>query len=158
MKLVMATLVRFTMLDDDGAPVESWTCCNFLTELGEAHIAARLAGTPTQMSHMAVGTGTGQDATDQTLDTEVGRVALTATFPKQGTGAVDDDVGRAVRDNEVIYKATFPAGTGTGNVTEFAIFNASSGGVMLNYATGFSRVKGAGNSLLVAAVLTIGAS
>jgi hypothetical protein len=121
---------------------------NFLTELGEAHIAARLSGSPTQMSHMAVGTGTGQDQADQTLATEIARVALEATYPLQGSGA---------DDNRVAYYAIFPAGTGTGTLTEFAIFNASSGGVMLNYATGFTPiVKGAGQSFEITAYLKIG--
>lgn len=137
------TLWVATLYDGDGpdAPImERWTFSNFLTALGEAHLAARqCASPPAAMSHLAVGTGTGQTAASTTLANEIARVALDSGYPQQGTGAAD---------NEVLYLATLPVGTGTGTLTEFAIFNASSGGTMLNYASGFApKIKGAGQSL-----------
>ena len=73
--------------------------------------------TATAMTHMAIGTGsTAAAAGNTTLGSEAGRVALTST---------------TVSTNNVAYVATFPAGTGTGAITEAGILNASSGGTLL---------------------------
>lgn len=156
MKLRTRSEIVFTLTEADGQ-VFRWKCSNFLTYLGEAHIAARMLASPaTNMSHMAIGDGSGHDKTDQTLANELARVALTGGFPAQGAGSTDSDLGRVVEDNEVIYKATFAAGTGTGTITEFAIFNSATTGVMLNYASGFTpREKSASAALTVAMALTI---
>lgn len=146
------------VLLEDGREVARFETTNFLTELGEAHIANQLAGASAgAMSHMAVGTGSGQTAADTTLDTEIARVALDATYPKQGTGATDTTLGRVVRDNEVLYRGTFPAGTGTGTITEIGILNAASSGTLLNYAVD-SIEKGAAQELVLVIALTIGIS
>lgn len=146
------------VLLEDGREVARFETTNFLTELGEAHIADQLAGAADDpMSHMAVGTGSGQTAADTALDNEIARVALDATYPKQGTGATDTTLGRVVRDNEVLYRATFPAGTGTGTITEIGILNAASSGTLLNYAVD-SIEKGAGQELVLVIALTIGIS
>jgi hypothetical protein len=69
------------------------------------------------MSHMAVGADTAAAAAGNTiLGSELGRVALASTN---------------VSTNTITYVATFPAGTGTGGVTEAGIFNASSAGTLL---------------------------
>ena len=76
-----------------------------------------MVGTPTVMSHMAVGSSnTAAAVGDTTLGTELGRVALASAT---STGAV------------VTYTATFGAGTGTGAVVEAGILNNSSGGTLL---------------------------
>lgn len=145
---------------EGGVEVARYRTTNFLTELGEAHIADRLSDAGTSaMSHMAIGDDTGQTAASTTLANELARVALDATYPKQGTGATDTVLNRAIRDNEVLYRATFPAGTGTGTITEFAVLNAASAGVMLNYAEPSPAwEKGAGQELIVVMALTIGDS
>ena len=145
---------------EDGAEVRRYRTTNFLTELGEAHIADQLSDSgQSAMSHMAIGDDSGQTAASTTLANELARVALDATYPKQGTGASDTVLGRVVRDNEVLYRGTFAAGTGTGTITEFAVLNNSSGGTMLNYAEPSPAwVKGAGQELIIVMALTIGAS
>ena len=97
--------------------------------------------TATAMSHMAIGSGsTAAAAGDTALGSQLGRVALTSTT-----------VSSAV----VTYVASFPAGTGTGAVTEAAILNASSGGTML-CRTVFSVVnKGAQDSMTVTWTVTV---
>ena len=97
--------------------------------------------TATAMSHMAIGSGsTAAAASDTALGNQLGRVALTSTT-----------VSNAV----VTYVASFPAGTGTGAVTEAAILNASSGGTML-CRTVFSVVnKGAQDSMTVTWTVTV---
>jgi|TARA_B110000908_G_C10259433_1_gene458063 hypothetical protein len=91
---------------------------NLVVTDGKGYVASRMKdATATVMSHMSVGTGsTAAAASDSALGAEAGRVALTSTSV---TGAA------------VTYSASFPAGTGTGGLTEAAILNASSGGTML---------------------------
>ena len=93
---------------------------NLVVTVGKTNIAARMAGnTVAVMSHMAIGTGnTAAVVGDTTLSTELARVALTVA-------------GGTPSSNTVTYSATYPAGTGTGALTEAGIFNASSAGTML---------------------------
>lgn len=144
-------------LREAGRVVARWTAPNLVTDAGVAHVADCMSGRAgTRMTYMAVGDGTGQDAASTTLDNELARIALDATYGEQGTGAADADVGRDLEVYEVVYKATFAAGTGTGTLSEFAVFNANAAGTMLNYATGFSYAKGVLQDLLVWYVLTLG--
>ena len=112
---------------------------NLVVTVGKNWIAGRMkdTGIPAQMSHMAIGSGTIDPAVgDTTLGTELGRVALVVA-------------GGSVTANTVNYSATFPAGTGTGAVTEAGIFNAASAGTML-CRTEFAVVnKGANDSLSI---------
>jgi hypothetical protein len=114
---------------------------NLVVTTGKTFIAARMVGTPTAMSHMAIGSGTTDPAVgDTALQTELGRVSLTSSTP---TGAV------------VTYVASFGAGTGTGAVTEAGILNASSGGTLL-CRTEFSVVnKGADDSMSITWTITV---
>lgn len=91
---------------------------NLVVTDGKGYVASRMKdATATVMSHMSVGTAsTAAAASDSALGAEAGRVALTST---------------SVAGAAVTYSASFPAGTGTGALTEAAILNASSGGTML---------------------------
>jgi hypothetical protein len=93
---------------------------NLVVSVGKTNIAARMAGnTAAVMSHMAVGTGsTAAIVGNTTLETEIARVGLTVG-------------GGTPSANTVTYSATFPAGTGTGALTEAGVLNASSGGTMM---------------------------
>lgn len=93
---------------------------NLVVATGKTYIASRMtANTVNVMSHMAVGTGNTTAATsDTTLGTELSRVALAVS-------------GGTPSANTVTYSATYPAGTGTGALTEAGIFNASGSGTML---------------------------
>ena len=115
---------------------------NLVVTAGKSYVASRMKdATATAMSHMAIGSGsTAAAASDTALGNQLGRVALTSTT-----------VSNAV----VTYVASFPAGTGTGAVTEAAILNASSGGTML-CRTVFSVVnKGAQDSMTVTWTVTV---
>ena len=115
---------------------------NIVVTAGKGYVASRMKdATATAMSHMAIGSGsTAAAASDTALGNQLGRVALTSTT-----------VSNAV----VTYVASFPAGTGTGAVTEAAILNASSGGTML-CRTVFSVVnKGAQDSMTVTWTVTV---
>lgn len=109
--------LKITITKPDGNTHET-VIPNVVVTTGKAYIASRMKdATATAMSHMAIGTGTDSAAVgDTTLGTEAGRVALTST---------------TVSTNAVAYVATFPAGTGTGAITEAGILNASSSGTLL---------------------------
>jgi len=102
---------------------------------------AEASDSPIHMSYMAIGTGTSSPADgDTTLGTQTGRVAL--------SGALQEN-------NSITYTATFPAGTGTGAITEAGILNALSGGTML-CRTVFPVVnKQAGDTIAVTWKVTV---
>lgn len=115
---------------------------NLVVDTGKDFVASRMKDTTkSAMSHMAIGTGTTAAGAAQTaLVTEAARQALTST---------------TVTDNDVVYVATFGAGTGTGAITEAGLFNAASGGDML-CRTVFSVVnKGASDSMTITWTVTV---
>jgi hypothetical protein len=117
---------------------------NIVVNDGKDFVASRMKNTTdAAMSHMAIGTGsTAAAASDSALGSELAgsRTALTST---------------TVTDNDIVYVATFGAGTGTGAVTEAGIFNASSSGTML-CRTVFSVVnKGSADSMTITWTVTV---
>ena len=123
------------LLDENGIQKDYRKVENLVVAVGKQVIAARLLGnTLAVMSHMAVGSDATAAATGQTaLGTELGRVVF-------------DSTARAANVNT--YIATFPAGTGTGALTEAAILNASATGNMLCRTT-FSVVNKASGDVVV---------
>ena len=114
---------------------------NLVVTTGKGYVASRMKdATATAMSHMAVGTGsTAAAAGDTALGSESARVALTST---------------TVSGADVVYVATFGAGTGTAALTEAAVLNASSSGTML-CRTVFPVVnKGASDSMTITWTVT----
>ena len=117
---------------------------NLVVSVGKTNIAARMAGnTAAVMSHMAIGTGnTAAVVGDTTLSTELSRVALTVA-------------GGTPSSNTVTYSASYPAGTGTGALTEAGVFNASSSGTLL-CRTVFPVInKQAADSIVITWVISI---
>ena len=114
---------------------------NLVVATGKTHIASRIVGTPTAMSHMAIGSNnTAASTADTTLGASLGRVALTSAT---SSGAV------------VTYVASFPAGTGTGAVVEAGVFNDASAGTML-CRTVFAVVnKGADDAMSITWAITV---
>ena len=133
--------LQIKLYGPDGKLKQEQNVKNLVVTAGRGYIAGRMVGTPTAMSHMAIGSGTVDPALgDTTLGTELGRVSLTSSA---AVGAV------------VTYIASFGAGTGTGAVTEAGIFNAGSGGTML-CRTEFAVVnKGADDSLSITWTITV---
>ena len=135
--------VRITVTNPKGSVTHETVIPNLVVTTGKNAIASRMKNNDTVMSHMDVGTGTTAAAAGQTALVSAissARVALTST---------------TVTDNAVAYVATFPAGTGTGAVTEAGIFNASSGGTML-CRTVFSAInKGAADTLGITWTVTV---
>lgn len=130
------------LTDENGNLKQELNVTNLVVDTGLAYIASRMKDTTeTAMSHMAIGSGTVDPAAgDTALGSQLGRVSLFST---------------TVTDNSVEYVATFPAGTGTGAVTEAGIFNASSGGTML-CRTEFAVInKAAGDSMTITWTVTV---
>jgi hypothetical protein len=132
---------RIVLTDKNGNVKQDFSVPNLVVTTGKTFIAARMVGTPTAMSHMALGTGTTAAAVgDTTLQTEIARVSLSSS---SATGAV------------ATYVASFPAGTGTGAITEAGILNAGSSGTML-CRTVFPVVnKGADDTMSITWTITI---
>lgn len=133
--------LNIKLFGPDGKLKNEKTVPNLVVTAGKGFIASRMVGTPTAMSHMAIGSGTtNPDVADTTLQTELGRVGLTSSG---ASGAV------------VTYVATFGATVGTGAVTEAGILNASTGGTLL-CRTEFAVVnKGADDSMTVTWTITV---
>lgn len=134
--------VSLVLRDENGKVKQTTEIHNLVVDVGLDFIASRMKdGTATVMSHMAVGTGTTAAAAGNTaLETEAARVALTST---------------TVTGNDVVYVASFGAGTGTGALTEAGILNNSTGGTLL-CRTVFSVInKGASDTLSVTWTITI---
>jgi len=148
-RLFMRGDVELELRNADGSVAHRVHCRNLITQLGDALVADAMSDRGTTLpTHMAVGSGTGQTSASTTLATELARVALTSTT--QGTGG---------DDNTVVYVATFAAGTGTGTISECALFNAFTSGTMFNYLDTFSSFsKGSGQSLTVTLTVRFGAS
>lgn len=133
--------LQIKLYGPDGKLKQEQNVKNLVVTTGKGFIAGRMVGTPTAMSHMAIGSGTADPAVgDTTLGTELGRVSLTSSA---ASGAV------------VTYIASFGAGTGTGAVTEAGIFNAGSAGTMLCRTEFAVLNKGADDSLSITWTVTV---
>ena len=136
--------VKIDIIGADGAVKDSREIKNLVVTTGKNYIASRMKdATATAMTHMELGTGTTAAAVgDTTLQTAISgsRVTLTST---------------TVTANAIAYVASFPAGTGTGAVTEAGVFNASSAGTLL-CRTVFSVVnKGANDAMSITWTITV---
>jgi len=133
--------VTIQLFNSDGSVKDTREIKNLVVTTGKQFIAGRMTGTTTVMSHMAVGAGTTAAAAgDTALQSELGRVALTSGTTAGAT---------------TTYVASFPAGTGTGAVTEAGVLNASSGGVLL-CRTVFAVVnKGVDDAMSITWAITV---
>lgn len=134
--------LQIVLTDKDGNIKEQRDISNLVVTVGKNFIASRMVGaTANVMSHMAVGSGTTAAAVgDTALGSELGRVALSSN---------------TATDNVVTQTATFPAGTGTGAITEAGVFNAASAGTML-CRTVFAVVnKGVNDAMSITWTVTV---
>ena len=140
--LKMKGELEIVVRDENGNIKEVKHAKNLVVSAGKTYIASRIVGTSSNiMSNMAIGTATSTPtASDTQLGTEAGRVVLASSSNSA---------------NAITYTATFPAGTGTGAITEAAILNAGTGGTMLCRTTFPVVNKAAGDSIAVTWVVTI---
>ena len=133
--------LKITVTNPEGKIKQEVEVPNLVVTTGKNFIASRMKdASATAMTHMAIGTGSTSAAAGNTaLGSEAGRVALTST----------------VTDNAVAYVASFPAGTGTGAITEAGLLNASSSGTLL-CRTVFSVInKASGDTLGITWTVTV---
>ena len=140
----MAGNLKLVLTDENGNIKQEEEVKNLVVTVGKNYIASRMKdATATAMTHMEVGTSSTAAAVgDTALVAAVAssRVTLTST---------------TVTTNSVAYVASFPAGTGTGALTEAGIFNAASAGTLL-CRTVFSVInKGAADTLGITWTVTV---
>lgn len=117
---------------------------NVVTTVGKEYLARYLYSAATSgantLKYVAIGTGaTTETAADTSLGTEVARVSGT---PSYTSGAIFNIV------------ATFPAGTGTGAITEFGLYSSSTGGTLFSRTTRSVINKAAGDDLTTTVQVT----
>lgn len=126
-----------------GALKEEGEKKNLIVTAGKVFAAnAIIASSTSPMTNMAIGTGTNPAAlTDVALQTEAARVVFTSAV---------------ALSNVVTMTASFPAGTGTGAITEAGLFNNTVGGTMFSRIA-FSVInKAASDTLTIAWAITAG--
>ena len=133
--------LHIKVFDECGKLKDERLIDNLVVTTGKVFICSRMAGTSTAvMSHMAVGSGTNAAvAGDTALQTEITRVALTSTTPNTNT---------------ITYVGDYPAGTGTGTITEAGILNNSSGGTLLARTVFTAISKGAADIMSISWTIT----
>jgi hypothetical protein len=142
--ITMKGRLNIVLTGPDGEVKETREVDNLVVTVGKNYIASRMKDTTaTAMTHMEVGTSTQAAA--------VGDTALISAV----SGSRVSLASTTVTNNAVAYAATFPAGTGTGALTEAGIFNASSSGTLL-CRTVFSVInKGAADTLGITWTVTV---
>ena len=138
-------VAQLSLLDSDGNEKRTVTTSNLVVDTGLNFIVDRMKDDETVMTHMGVGTGTtAPTASDTTLETQLGNRELIETS--------------TVTNNSILYRSVFEAGDSTGQLTEAAIFNASTGGTMLCRVTFDAIDKQANDSLAIKWTISLSAS
>lgn len=118
---------------------------NLITTAGIGWNVSKMyaAGSPgADVSHIAIGTGTTAAViADTALETEIARVAVSGAPVQTGS--------------TLKYSATFPAGTGTGAITELGLMNAGSGGTLIARVVRGVMTKTATDPMLIEWTITI---
>jgi hypothetical protein len=105
-------------------------------------LSSAAAGASTfTMKYVAIGSDSTAEAAAQTaMGTELARTTGTVSY---------------VSNQIYQVTATFPSGTGTGNVQEYGLFSSSTGGTMLSRDVETLIAKGANDSLTTVLQITI---
>lgn len=120
----------------EGVLLQEVNTPNMIVSIGKQFIMERLiSNIPTQINHMAIGSGTTAPvSTDSTLEAELSRLGI----------------GMPLRNNTTVtFTGIFPAGNGTGTISEAGLFNALSGGTMLARTTFTPIEKGVDDTLAI---------
>jgi hypothetical protein len=131
----------------DGVLKDERSGFNIVTTNGKEALAAALvsnlnSSTVQNWKHIALGTDTAAESAAQTaLGAEVSRHTGTVSYV---SGAIYQ------------VTATFSAGSGTGAIVEYGLFNSNAAGVMLTRDVESAINKGASDTLTVVHQVTIG--
>lgn len=116
-------------------------CTNGKEFLASFLSSAAAAASTFTCKYVAIGTdSTAEAAAQTTLGVELARTTGTASYV---SGAIYQ------------VTATFPSGTGTGSIVEYALFSSSTAGTMLSRDVETTIVKGANDSLTTILQLTL---
>lgn len=109
------------LLDDKQLVVDSRQVNNLITTAGSIWLAGKCSGTPTPLSHIAVGTGsTAPTVGDTGLAAQLEKIGLTLA-PRQGTGSAANSFAvRAVFDTTEAVGTLAEAGLFHGTTTLFS--------------------------------------
>ena len=140
--------VKLVLKDKNGKIKQVEEGHNTITALLDAHVADQMSDSGDgAIGYMGAGTGSGQTSASTGLATSSANVALDSTT--QGTAGAD---------NDVVYVATFPAGTATAALTEVGLFVADNNTTLMTYDDFDVINKGAADSLIVTWTISFGAS
>jgi len=140
--------VKLVLKDKNGKVKQIVEKGNTITALLDAHVADQMSDSgDAAIGYMGVGTGSGQTSASTGLAASSANVALDSTT--QGTAAAD---------NDVVFVATFPAGTATAALTEVGIFQADNNTTLMTYDDFGVINKGATDSIIATWTISFGAS
>jgi len=136
-KIIVKGKTRITLIGPDGRVKAVREAENLITDAGFDYLCRQIGESVQQsMCYCAIGTGsTSPSSGDTALEAEVARVS----------GVYSHTAGT----KEFTNLSTFGAGVGTGEIREAGLFNASSGGTMLNRQTFGVITKGANDVLKI---------
>ncbi len=122
--------LEIIVYDKDGNIKEKRELKNLITYVGKAQIMKLMSGLDTTaFTYMAIGTGTtAETVNDTALENELYRKAVTSITTETSN----------FTDDTIVFGVTYSAVdglTGVQPITEAGIFNAPTGGVMLNRRT-----------------------
>ena len=134
--------LKIELFNDLGVLVQEHLLKNLVVTVGKNWITSRMGGnTASIMTHMNLGTGaTAPALTDTDLVTPLTRTLLQSSV---------------ITDNTVSHVCTFAPGINTGAITEAGIFNAVTGGTMLNRTTFAVVNKSAADTIVITWNITI---
>ena len=143
--IALSGKLKIVVLDQFGSTKDERDLDNLVVTAGKNVIASRMAGNTTAlMSRMGVGTG---NTAALVSDTSLGAAIAS------GNVVLDSATASS---NTITYVATFPAGTGTGAITEAGIFNGFPGVGAMLCRTVFSVVnKGASDVIVITWTVSI---
>jgi len=135
------------LFDKNGMLIDKREVHNTVTVLGHQMAADQILASPAVVTPgwMEVGIGTGQTAASSILATYIAGSRTALDSKTRGANAI------------ITMVCTFPAGTGTGEITEAGTFNVVTENTtdMIMYSSFAVINKGAGDSMVVTWTLTI---
>lgn len=137
---------KMKLYGPDGRVKEEREGYNVVVDVGKEYLASFLASAVAAastftMKYVGIGTNSTTEAASNTaLGTEVTRHTGTVSY---------------ISNQIYQVTATFPAGTGTGAITEYGLFSSNSGGTMFARDTEAVINKGVSDELTVTAQFTL---
>lgn len=141
-KVKLSGAVVLELLDKNGVVVDRLEKKNLVVANGLTLLMQRLGGSGSALTHTGIGSGT---TAPSNADTDLQTSIVRRVF---------DNPGGSVAGTTITFYCLFPAGTGTGTITEAGLFNALSGGTMFSRIVFDAMTKSASLSLAVSWTIT----